>query len=55
MFNLHSFVSTPFRRCFWEEQKHKAAQDEAEALKLEVEKVSGLEVASTELQSKVSG
>lgn len=36
------------------EQKHKAAQDEAEALKLETEKVSGLESASTELQSKVS-
>ena len=44
-----------------EEQKHKAAQDEAETLKLEAEtlkleaaKVSGLEAASTELQGKVN-
>ena len=38
-----------------EEQKHKTAQDEAEILKVEADKVSGLEAASTELQSKVSG
>lgn len=48
------FGSTPAPPCrLGEEQKHKAAQDEAETLKLEVEKVSGLEAANTELQSKV--
>lgn len=48
------FGSTPVPPCrLGEEQKHKAAQDEAETLKLEVEKVSGLEAANTELQSKV--
>lgn len=42
----------PFCFALCGEQKHKAAQDESDALKLEVEKVAKLEATSTELQSK---
>lgn len=58
---MHSFLWTSLRPVcpparlprLREDQKHEAAQGEAEALKVEAEKVSGLEAASAELQSKV--